>query len=156
MQAAIQNDSRYKKKWSFIHGIWYIHLGLIHVVNMPINTTYSQTCLMSHCIFTCQGIYSDVVLLLLKVALLFDWFYGHQMEPITEDLSLRKQKCSWLKWKMRIVYPLILIEKVVLIGWQTITNFKYIHKKHLQARFLACYTMCTHKGLGNQASRNFR
>ena len=42
-----------------------------------------------------------------KIGLLFDWFQRHQMEPIAEDLSIRKPaKHSLLKWNVKIVYPL--------------------------------------------------
>ena len=33
----------------------------------------------------------------LKVVLLFDWFQGQQMEPITEDLSLHKQNMLFIE-----------------------------------------------------------
>ena len=33
----------------------------------------------------------------LKFRLLFDWFHGHLMEPITEDLSLRKQNMFFVE-----------------------------------------------------------
>ena len=49
------------------------------------------------------------------------------MEPITDVLSLRKQNMFYIQRT--------LIEKIVLIGWQTITILRH---EHLQARLLDC------------------
>ena len=50
------------------------------------------------------------------------------MKPITEDLSLRKQNMFFIEMESE---NCISIEKIVLIGWQTITILRH---KHLQAQ----------------------
>ena len=56
---------------------------------------------------------------------------GLQMEPVTEDLSLRKQNMFFVEMKSVNT----LIEKFILIGWQTMTN---LHQEHLQAGLTPC------------------
>ena len=50
------------------------------------------------------------------------------MEPITEDLSMRKQNMFFFEMESENWTP---IEKIILIGWHTITNLRH---KHLQAQ----------------------
>ena len=44
---------------------------------------------------------------------LFDWFHRHQMEPITEDFSLREQNMIFVE----LYIHWTLSEKIALIGW---------------------------------------
>ena len=54
------------------------------------------------------------------------------MEPITEDLSLRKQNMFFVEMESEnCISTELFIEKIVLIGWQTITILRH---KHLQAQ----------------------
>ena len=54
------------------------------------------------------------------------------MEPITEDLSLCKQNMFFIETESEnCISTELLIEKIILIGWQTITNLRH---KHLQAQ----------------------
>ena len=56
------------------------------------------------------------------------------MEPITGDLSLRKQNMFLVEMESQNLYSCdTLFEKVVLIGWQTRKNLR---QEHLQAQLL--------------------
>ena len=59
----------------------------------------------------------------LEVGLLFDWLHLHQLEPITEELSLHKQKLFFVEMELEnLCIHQTLIDKVFLIIWQTITK----------------------------------
>ena len=54
------------------------------------------------------------------------------MEPITEDLSLCKQNMFFIEMESEnCISTELLIEKIILIGWQTIT---ILRDTHLQAQ----------------------
>ena len=54
------------------------------------------------------------------------------MEPITEDLSLCKQKMFFIETESEnCISTELLIEKIVLIGWQTITILRHKHQAKL-------------------------
>ena len=69
---------------------------------------YSKTFHLQNHVFTLQGIeISNLVTIhYTNVEVLRDWFYRHQMEPITDDFSLRKQNMFVVEiWKVKIVHP---------------------------------------------------